>query len=238
MYFFSVCKTSAQVKSVDSVVSRAFNSIKNEDEQAYLKLFPTFAQLKTLLNDIVKSVPDSAQKMTLAQAFSKIDEETFNSELKTKTGKSFREFISDGKMKGIVWSRTRLDSFTTTEEKESAIDLKKVSGKLFFSDQDKEYVIRFSDIIWFKDEQGWFGFEMNKVQKKEDANLLDDDRINNDDSISKMEWDTVTVNIDSTLVNTVPAKTRKQNDKKPVTKKPEAKQPAKKPSTTKPKTKS
>jgi len=233
---FSASKISAQFKTVDSLVHSAFNSIRNVDEQAYLKMFPTFPQLKTFFNGLVNSVSDSTQKAAMAKAFSMIDEETYNSEIKSKMVKSFQEFISNGRLKGIDWTRARLDSFTTSED-EHDIDFKTLHGKLYFTEQGNEYVVPFSDIIWMKEEQGWFGFEMKRILKKGEDLLNDDIEVN---EMAADSLDSVAITMDTTMVDTAPqSQSKKPVNKKPAPKKTETKQPAKKPSSsTKPKTKS
>jgi hypothetical protein len=222
---FFLSNINAQVKTVDSLVHRAFNSIRNQDEKAYVKLFPTFIQIKGFFNGLVNSVSDSTKKAALTLAFDQVNEEVYNSEINTKKVRSFHDFISKGLMNGIHWSKVQLDSFTVAEN-EHDIDMKSMHGKLYISEQGNQYVVPFSDVIWIKEEHGWFGFEMNRILKKAEEDV--------DDII---RWDEmVTFSDTAANGNAKPAEIQRQSDKKPVNKKPVAKKQETKPAAKKPKT--
>src|SRR5215210_2748080 len=133
--FFITTITAAQVKSADSLINRAFSAIQSNDEQAYFRLFPTYPQLKTFLASLVNSLPDTMMKNALGQKMELLTEEVYNNELKRKSIADFQTFIEKGKKMGINWSNATIDSFTTNENVEAAVNIKTMKGTIYFSSE-------------------------------------------------------------------------------------------------------
>jgi len=232
-------KVSAQIKSADLLINKAFNSIKNMDEQAYINLFPTFPQLKEFLAEFKNSIKDSSDQAAFADKMNHLSEEVYNKQIKNTYIEKFNELISSGRKMGIDWKQAKLDSFQSSEVMTEGFNIKSLSGNIFFTGAGKQYIIPFSDAIWSESKGGWFGIEMQSVHKKGEY-PFNDNIVVREIPIDSLSADTTIMIMDSDLIDTSPrSESKKQENKKPATKKPATKQPAKKPSSsTKPKTKS
>ena len=54
-------RTEAQIKDKDTLVQRIYRAVKNTDEQAFVKLFPDYRQIRAILDNILEKVKDSSE---------------------------------------------------------------------------------------------------------------------------------------------------------------------------------
>src|SRR4051812_48391273 len=105
----------AQLKSRDTLVQRTFAALKNHDQEAFLGLFPSFAQVKEMLHNIAMSMADTAQRNEVLSQFAKLTEEDFRSKLKENFANTYRQLLKQTGKPGNGWSSARFDSASFTE---------------------------------------------------------------------------------------------------------------------------
>jgi hypothetical protein len=216
----------AQVSNKDEMIKKIFSVLKNKDEEGYIKLFPDAATIKAFLTTLIKA--DTSGDMN-AKITAYIDQIT-DSSLRVDLRKDFKKYIKKGEDKGVDWSHSVFVSYNADSimVKQDGVEAPQLTGKIYFNNNNKEYFLKFKDIIWFEN-KGWYGVEINRVDEKSKENSIDEED-DADEEISK------TIAADSTAIadsmikmtNKKPVQKSKQPVKpKPV--KPKTQPPAKKP---------
>lgn len=209
--FFSV-QTQAQVKDKDTMIQRIFTAVKNSDEQAYLKLFPSFTQLQALFNHMLDNMKDSSMRMVMRQQFQQLNEETYKQKMGEELKSSFRQLIQNGKEKGINWADLSYVGSHSEEENVDEIGGKQISGTIQLKDASQEYNLYFSDVIWSEPHKAWFGAMLKGITRKGDTlkSVMDE----------FVQVDSAIMAVDTAVVIQPPPPAKKPVNKKPVEKKP------------------
>src|SRR5215213_5229767 len=114
--FFSIA-SHAQVENRDTLIQRIYLSLKNNDEKAFMKLFPSYEQIKLIVNDMIVNIKDSATKAMMSKAFLQINETMYAEKISKDMAVRFRETIQKGKDKNINWSEILYSGSELKEEK-------------------------------------------------------------------------------------------------------------------------
>lgn len=163
-----------QTASVDTLVQTLFFSLKNKDEKAYMKIFPSYQQTRNMFRKSVEKMKDNAtaapaginMDSVLDAEFSKFTEETYKTEIQEALKKSFQSVLKQGEEKGLNWNRIELASYRLDTIKETDMNLSSVKGVLNIKDSAREYEVFFTDVLFFEDEQKWYGASLNKIVRK------------------------------------------------------------------------
>jgi hypothetical protein len=163
-----------QTASVDTLVQTLFFSLKNKDEKAYMKIFPSYQETRNMFRKSVEKMKDNAtaapaginMDSVLDAEFSKFTEETYKTEIQEALKKSFQSVLKQGEEKGLNWNRIELASYRLDTIKETDMNLSSVKGILNIKDSAREYEVFFTDVLFFEDEQKWYGASLNKIVRK------------------------------------------------------------------------
>lgn len=154
--------TMAQTKSPDSLIRGAFNALKQNNQQAYEALFPTYAQTRAMLDQMVAGIKDSTMHAQVQASLGQLNEETFNMAIKPRIGQSFQEVQQQAKSQGLDWNTAVLDSFPYHEETQPGIDMTALAGEMYVTSSGKSYVIPFGEILHSGD--AYYGIELKGLQ--------------------------------------------------------------------------
>lgn len=163
---FSSVKVQAQIKDKDTLVQRIFTAVRNNDEQAYLKLFPSFNQLQAIFNHMLDNMKDSSMQKVLRQQFQQLKEEEYNRKLMEELKISFQQLMQKGREKGINWVDLTYVGSSTKEEDVDELVGRQFSGIIQLKDARQEYDLHFSDVIWSEPAKAWFGAMLNGITLK------------------------------------------------------------------------
>ena len=150
-----------QTASVDTLVQTLFFSLKNKDEKAYMKIFPSYQETRNMFRKSVEKMKDNAtaapaginMDSVLDAEFSKFTEETYKTEIQEALKKSFQSVLKQGEEKGLNWNRIELASYRLDTIKETDMNLSSVKGILNIKDSAREYEVFFTDVFFFVEVQ-------------------------------------------------------------------------------------
>jgi len=160
----------SQVSSKEEMVKRIFEVLKNKDEEGFIKLYPDAATIKQLVWKLMapqlESDTSGQMKMTLQGELDAITDSVIGA----KVREDFKRYIAKGEKIGIDWSKTVFMSYTSDSifEKKDEFPISKLSGKIYFDYNGKEYFLAFGDIVRL--EKGWYGCEITKLDEKSKEN--------------------------------------------------------------------
>lgn len=224
--FFMLClvflfafSAEAQVKDKDTLVQRIYRAVKNTDEQAFVKLFPDYKQIRAILDNMLEKVQDSSARAMMAQGFLQLNEDMYKDKMLHEITGSFQKLIKQGTDKGITWSDLAFTGSNVEEENLEDFGSKQLKGVIHLKDAKQEYDLHFSETIWSEPEKAWFGAILRGIVKKgEPLASLDD--------FSGMD-STVTVDEVITTMDSIAPPPPPPPPSKPATKKPAEKKPVK-----------
>jgi hypothetical protein len=210
--------TYSQTKDKEVMIKSIFAALKNKDEQAYLKLFPTVATLKEVLQTSLKNGDKNLQDLMAGMT---------DSSLQAHIRRDFIGAIQDGEEKGINWSSADLTSYTadSVASNDEIMKTTTLEGKIYFKTQEKDFYIAYNEVIWFEG-RGWYGVSLRNIGQMINGQEIDLDGIANSTAIANDTMaiaDTVAIPVDVKPV---------KNTKVPVKNKPVRKKattPARKP---------
>jgi hypothetical protein len=159
----------SQTTNKDEMVKKVFATLKNKDEEAFIKLFPDGATMRNFFFATIAT--DTAGKKEEMAAFNSL---MSDSNLEEDYREDFKKFIRKGEKNGVNWTEARFVSHTVDSmvAEEDGVKMRTLQGKIYFNVGEKEFYLRFSDVIWF-DNKGWFGVNINKVDEKSKESMAD-----------------------------------------------------------------
>jgi hypothetical protein len=206
----------AQVKDKDTLVQRIYRAVKNTDEQAFVKLFPDYRQIRAILDNMLEKVKDSATRAMMAQGFLQLNEDVYKDKMLHEITGSFQKLIKQGQDKGITWSNLAFTGSDVEEEHLEEFGAKQLKGVIHLKDAKEEYDLHFSETIWSEPEKAWFGAILRGIVKKGEPLASLDDFSGMDSTVTV---DTVMMAMDS-IAPPPPPPPPKPAAKKPAEKKP------------------
>lgn len=155
----------SQVSNKDEMIRKVFATLKSKNENEFVKLFPDSVTLRTLFKKVVEKMDDPAAEEELAGMFGEMQE---------KIREDFNKAIERGEKAGVNWASSSLATYTadSTRSEEDMFQVSKVGGVMYFKSNDKDYFLRYDDIIWFED-KGWYGISFKGIGKKGEEKDLD-----------------------------------------------------------------
>src|SRR4051794_7455626 len=97
----SITRAHAQEKDPDQLIQKLWTAVKNSDEQAYLKLFPNYEQMRALFKSIYEQVKDSAIKASIEKEFNAMTKQQFEEQMLPSLTEEFSGFLVDARQRGI-----------------------------------------------------------------------------------------------------------------------------------------
>lgn len=167
----ALLQVNAQEKSPDSVIQRVFRAVKNNDEAAFVKVFPDLEGMLVMLKEFDPNGLDvEADSMIRAQYAGALKED-------------FREFMNRLENKGVRHSQLvfvkadySVDEMKMSDNPEG--HSREASGIIYVKADGEEYEIPFGDLIWSDELKGWFGIHLKSFRKKgeveEDDFMIED----------------------------------------------------------------
>jgi hypothetical protein len=225
--------TNGQMKNADAVVKELFEILKTKDEKRYIKLFPNYERMKKFMKQTFALSPHREKVDSMITSFT---EEQYNEQILTRGLEKFNNFLKIGERKEVVWNDIKLNRYTVDTSSEDNMfndpeaGIKKMKGRLDFLSGQKEYTLKFDQVVWFASDSNWYGVELINFfekRKEQDGDFeTPDDRTIAPDTVGV----SVTAAADTMKVAEYkPAKSKKAPVKKAPAKKPAAKSAARKP---------
>lgn len=161
----------AQEKNPDSLIYKAFAALQTNNEQAYLKLFPDYVQWKTIMNSMAGNMKGSDEKEAFEKEMSGFTKENFESEILFKVKENYQDFFSELEIKKIKLGQLRfVNAFYKIKKSEGInLEITTLNGIINLKDDNKNYELYFSDVIWSEVDKGWFGIKLNDIVEKEQS---------------------------------------------------------------------
>jgi len=216
----------AQSPSLDVHINKLVDALKSKDENAFVKLFPGYEEMKNLLRTTFEKMSAMSEEKinidsVMEKEFKKMTKEKFQTEMQEGFKKSFREFVESGEKKGITWENIGFIGFNIdTSDKINEMNMLSAQGVLEISENDQKYKIHFREIIWMDDVKGWYGIDLKRFVAPGDPDI--------DQEITSGIKDSMVIDAPKSETDT------KKTETKPATKKSTLKPAAK---TAQPKTK-
>ncbi len=168
--FISVVQVSfAQEKEKDVMIKNIVTILKNNDKAGFVKLFPNAEIMKKFLIKLMSK--DSSDAEGMAEMMNEFINKITDSSLNAEYGNEYDKVIAKGNSKGIEWGKISLVSYTadSSQSDEGKFDAPKLTGKIYFNVDAKEYFMAYDNIIWFED-KGWYGVSIDRIDLKSKEN--------------------------------------------------------------------
>ncbi len=160
----------AQVKSPDTLVHRAIRALHNNDETAFLRLYPDFNQFKEIIRLSLSQLPDEQRKQaeaSLQAEMGKLTEEKYKAEMYPEFGRTFKSILEKGSKKGIDWKTVQVKTVAIdTSDNAGPRGFKAASGIVTISSSTGDHELKVSDLIYAQPMGGWFGIELDDIRKQ------------------------------------------------------------------------
>lgn len=207
----------SQTTNKDEMVKKIFTVLKNKDEDGFVKLFPDGNTMRSFVKKLFGGEGDTSAAF-MEMFMEKISDEKLDKEYR----KEFKDFIEKGEEKGVEWTKATLVSFTADSimQEEDEMKMGKLTGKIYFNVDKKEYFLAYTEVIWF-DQKGWYGVDIERIDEKSKESQMEISELLQLDSTVSVELVDVEAVRDSAAIPPPPPPA----PKKPATK---SKQPVKK----------
>lgn len=152
------------------MVKKVFTLLKNNDKKGYITLFPNAALTKEFLFKMMDADTSMGkqERNTMMESFlDKIND----SDLKKNYAKEYDRVTKMAANKAVNFSKATYVSHTldSTYKEEGGIRASKLAGKIYFTQNGKDYFLKYDNIIWFEN-KGWFGVSIDYIDLKEKEN--------------------------------------------------------------------
>lgn len=153
----------SQEKNTEIMVKRIFQTLKNKDEEGFVKLFPDISTMKLFVQLAIKGDTSGKADKLMADYLNKMTDSSLQKEFRG----IFKKSIKKGEDKGIDWSKTEWVSFTadTAIADDEGLKTTSLRGKIYFKAGAKDYFMKYNDIIWFES-KGWYGVSIRNIDEK------------------------------------------------------------------------
>jgi len=205
----------AQEENPDTLIRKAFESIKKEDKTAFLRLFPDYKQFQVLIKEILGKGSDNTEQKNF-----QMTEEAFQAQFMPQIEAIFTTCVHQLNERGIKPSQMNwISANYSGAEKGTEAGHKRLEGSIRFKHDSAHYVLPFGEIVWSEHYKGFFGIDLKRVRTQWEPE-------HEFDEIDSVAVKDVTIEQQEEMVPPPPPPPRNP----PPVKKPVVKQPAKKPS--------
>jgi hypothetical protein len=152
----------SQIKDKETMLKKIFETLKNDDAEGFVKLFPDITTMKSFMNDI-KMKDTSRQMDEVKDYLDDLNDSVFQQQFRRTFEKTKKKAVD----KGIDLSSAQWTSFTADIDsvKDGQVKTTALKGMIYFTAGNKDYFIRYNDIIWFGD-KGWYGVSIRNIDEK------------------------------------------------------------------------
>jgi hypothetical protein len=153
--------SAAQETQIDGMLVKILDALKNKDEEAFLRLFPTRQQFITMIR---LAFPEDANDLSDSVLGVKLgpDEAGFQKAMRPRFSGSFKRLIKMAEEKNIDLSTIQYDSHIYQIKKEEG-NVKIASGIINLSTGGKNYELKYSDMVWLPKDSAWFGVDLKGI---------------------------------------------------------------------------
>jgi len=153
----------SQETNTEIMVKRIFQTLKNKDEEGFVKLFPDIATMKSFVQLAIKGDTSGKADKFMKDYLNEMTDSSFQKEFRG----IFKKSIKKGEDKGIDWSKAEWVSFTadTAIADDEGLKTTSLRGKIYFKAGAKDYFMKYNDIIWFES-KGWYGVSIRNIDEK------------------------------------------------------------------------
>jgi hypothetical protein len=246
----------AQQTSSEPHLRKAFEIVKLNDSEAYLKLFPTFDQMKTMMNEMKEHTSDLDEREMMSRTMDNITAQQFDSMLRKELLPALATIIQKGEALGINWAAAEFSEVKFAElgmhmdkEMEKEMGISMASGAIRFQYEKEKFELLFFSAMKTGSSENWYGPVFIGVREQKDKDLDFNSffefqtEVTNDtsfvyadtaeailvDSAAVVEWNDVELTKVEVTTETQPAPRVNRSAAKPA--KAPAKSPARKPKT-------
>ncbi|GAA4742447.1 hypothetical protein [Flavisolibacter ginsenosidimutans] len=188
---FASTLLNAQEKSIDTLIHKLFSSLKQQDEKAFIALYPNGQQfayiMRPLIEDAFKSnemkgALASNEKTSSINIDSLIEVQMnqvtapqVEAELSKKYSQLYHEFIEKGEKKGVKWQEAELISISldsTLDKSDTEVKsllqagMKTMKGIVDFRSNKVNYRMTFAKFVNVPQAGGWFSGEIKEIVRK------------------------------------------------------------------------
>lgn len=215
------CTGHAQTRETDVFLKKVFTVLKTQDEKAFVQLYPDKEKFKKILLSMMKaqSGDDTA---SIARGMAMIGEIT-DSTLYRDFSAQYKSTMEKSRAKNLDWSNAVMSSYVADTLNSDEITGKQLKGKIFFKSGPKDYFLVFNEVIWPRDEAGWYGISIRKigeVGKDSEDEISADQSMDASDSATVMMDSVAVATVDTVVLGSRPAKDLKAAPKNNKTKSP------------------
>jgi hypothetical protein len=165
IFSISFCIISkAQMKNADEVVKELFEILKTKDDKRYAKLFPDYEKMEKFMMQTFARSPRRVEMDSMMAVFT---EEQYKEQVLARSAEKFNNFLLIAERKNVVWNDItfkRYEVDTSSSENDEFNDpgagIKKMKGGFDFMSGQKEYTVKFDQVVWFASDSNWYGVEL------------------------------------------------------------------------------
>lgn len=209
--------TTGQMKDADAVVKELFEILKTKDEKRYAKLFPDYEGVKKIMSEMLSK---SFSRQQIDSLFLNGFTEGEYTKKLSNVSEKFNIFLNENANKEIVWNSIIFKGYSVDTsyngEDDSEMEFKTMRGSIDFLSDQKDYTVKFKEVVWSGSDKRWYGAEFKQVfEKGKEPSEGEFSTLSSSDTLRPAEYK--------------PAKPKKVPVKKAAAKKPAAKSAALKP---------
>ena len=150
--------SSAQNKAADERIQKIFTIIKSNDEDGFVKLFPSYENVLGLAQEWARQLTDSVKKTRAINGLNEFTKEFYTKEI-AKELERFQQLLHRGRAKGINWPEIQFVNahYQEQEMRDEILQASTFEGYFAFTFDTSHYFIDFRDMAWYKPKDIWIG---------------------------------------------------------------------------------
>ena len=168
-FFLCSIFAQAQIKEADSLIRQVFIALKTNDSTAFMRLFPDYEHVRSLMLSLADGVQDTAMKRQMVTQAQAITEDQYKSAMVVGEQNTFRRIVERGKSLGLNWSTATLDHFGYAPAETPFPGAKTLSGPMLIKDGGKDYELAFGEILWRQALNECLGMELVDIHNLSDS---------------------------------------------------------------------
>jgi hypothetical protein len=155
-----------QIQNVDTLIHRAFNALKNDDEKAFMVVVPDYVQMRSILDSGIEKIKDTSTRRQIAEGLASLTQSMFDSTIRANVHRSFQSIRLQATEKGMDWNTAEILSTIHEESTTPLLEIKTIEGVINLKDAKDSFQLLFSEAVWSPAERGWFGITFTKLLKR------------------------------------------------------------------------
>jgi hypothetical protein len=157
----------SQEKDLNILLQKAFASLKEDNQDAFIKLFPSYEEMKDLILQTSAKITDSSLKQVFTNEYNGFTPQKYSGNFIPGQKNSFNTFLKEIKEKGIDTTRLEyIRDIVEAPKVDGAKGYKKANGIIVLKNDKEEFELSFSEVVWSEKAQGWFGINLGTIKRK------------------------------------------------------------------------